>query len=104
MTDVAKLGVIAVLLAVATVMTVDMMNAQREKGNERLSSDEQRLVLSMARARLRQIATGEASPEISEDKLSPAMQRDAACFVTLTKNGVLRGCILDSFALSLIHI
>ena len=98
MTDVAKLGVIAVLLAVATVMTVDMMNAQREKGNERLSSDEQRLVLSMARARLRQIATGEASPEISEDKLSPAMQRDAACFVTLTKNGVLRGCILDSFA------
>ena len=98
MTDVANLVVIAAILALATMMAVNMMSAQQEQGTERLSLDEQKLVLGMARARLHQIATGEPAPEIPADELSPALKRDAACFVTLTKNGVLRGCILDSFA------
>ncbi|MEA3239037.1 MAG: AmmeMemoRadiSam system protein A [Candidatus Bipolaricaulota bacterium] len=98
MTDVAKLVVIAALLALATMMAANMMNTQREQGAERLSLDEQRLVLGMARARLRQAATGEPAPEIPAGDLSPALKGDAACFVTLTKKGVLRGCILDSFA------
>ena len=98
MTDVAKLVVIAALLALATIMAANMMNTQREEGAERLLLDEQKLVLGMARAQLRHAATGEPAPEIPEDELSPALKRDAACFVTLTKNGVLRGCILDSFA------
>jgi len=98
MIDVVKWVVIAGVLALATVMAVNMMNAQQKEGTENLSSDEQKLVLGMARARLRQVATGELAPEIPADGLSPALKRDAACFVTLTKNGVLRGCILDSFA------
>ena len=98
MTDVAKLVVIAALLALATIMAANMMNTQREEGAERLSLDEQKLVLGMARAQLRQAATREAAPETPEDELSLALKRDAACFVTLTKSGVLRGCILDSFA------
>ena len=98
MTDVVKLVVIAALLAVATMIAVNMMSAQREVGSERLSIEDQRLVLRLARARLRQIATGEPAPEILEGEISHALKRDAACFVTLTKNGSLRGCILDSFA------
>jgi len=97
MTDVAKLVVIAALLALATVMAANMMNAQQEEGAERLSLDEQKLVLGLARARLCQAVTGEPALETLEDELSPALKGDAACFVTLTKNGVLRGCILDSF-------
>ena len=95
MSDAVKLIIIAAILV---LVGVNLMGARREEDVAYdLSKDDQRTVLAMARARLRQAATGEAEPEISEDSLSPALKRDAACFVTLTKNGALRGCILDSF-------
>lgn len=98
MSDVVKLVVIAALLVVISLMAVNMINIERKEDTERLSPSEQKVVLGLARAQLRQIATGEPAPEIQESALSPALKRDAACFVTLTKNGTLRGCILDSFS------
>lgn len=98
MSDVGKLAVIAGLVAVAALMVINMTTVKSEDASDRLSSNEQRLVLRLARARLRQIATGEPAPKIVEDALPPSLKKDAACFVTLTKNGSLRGCILDSFA------
>ncbi|HDL85757.1 MAG TPA: AmmeMemoRadiSam system protein A [Candidatus Acetothermia bacterium] len=97
MSDVVKLMVIAALLALASLTVVNMMSRQQENDTWKLSNDEQKTVLALARAQLRQVATGEPAPPIVENQLSPALKRDAACFVTLTKNGVLRGCILDSF-------
>ena len=97
MSDVGKLAVIAALLAVAVFMVMNMTTVQRGDSADKLSRDEQKVVLGLARAQLRQVATGEPAPEIKESELSPALKRDAACFVTLTKNGTLRGCILDSF-------
>ena len=96
MSDVGKLAVIAGIIAVLVVM--NMLTVEQKDSSDRLSLEEQRLVLKLARAQLRQVATGEPAPEITTDQLSPALKRDAACFVTLTKNGSLRGCILDSFA------
>ncbi len=97
MSDVGKLAVIAGIIAVLVVMNM-LTTVGRKDSSDRLSLEEQRLVLKLARAQLRQVATGEPAPEIPMDQLSPALKRDAACFVTLTKNGSLRGCILDSFA------
>jgi len=97
MSNVGKLALIAGLVAVASLMLINMMIAERREASGRLSLDEQRLVLQLARARLRQITMGDSAPEIIEEKLPSALKRDAACFVTLTKNGILRGCILDSF-------
>ena len=96
MSDGVKLLLVALAISVAAIGVISMMHKDQNDGSG-LSPDEQRLVLRMARARLRQIATGEPAPQIKESELSPALKRDAACFVTLTKNGVLRGCILDSF-------
>ena len=98
MSNVGKLALIAGLVAVASLMLINMMIAERREASGRLSLDEQRLVLQLARARLRQITMGDSAPEIIEEKLPSALKRDAACFVTLTKNGILRGCILDSFS------
>jgi len=67
------------------------------RGNEGLSPDEQRLVLQLARRQLEMVLAGKGEIEVDRGKLSPALTRDAACFVTLTKKGTLRGCILDSF-------
>jgi AmmeMemoRadiSam system protein A len=39
----------------------------------------------------------DAPPSIDEDSLPRALRERASCFVTLTNNGALRGCILDSF-------
>ena len=94
MSDGVKLLLIAIILA--AIGGIGVMNGDQGPSS-RLSPNEQGLVLDMARERLRQAATGEPASVIAEDSLSPALKRDAACFVTLTKNGALRGCILDSF-------
>ncbi len=62
-----------------------------------LTSQEKRALLAIARESLRAHLAGATAPAIDERSLAPALRGEAACFVTLTKNGVLRGCILDSF-------
>ena len=62
-----------------------------------LNSLEKSDLLALARASLHAYLEGTAPPPIVEGALSPALREQAACFVTLTEGGALRGCILDSF-------
>lgn len=62
-----------------------------------LSEEEQSYLLDAARSALRAHLAGEPAPAVDEEALSDALKTEAACFVTLTVGGRLRGCILDSF-------
>ncbi len=68
-----------------------------QSGPLELSAAEKTALLGLARASLRAHLEGSPPPSIDERTLSPAMRERAACFVTLTEDGNLRGCILDSF-------
>jgi AmmeMemoRadiSam system protein A len=97
MGDAVRVVIIAATIAIVTLAAMNLMATRSDNDLLSLSPAEQDLVLQMARNRLRQSATGEPEPAITADTLTPALQQDAACFVTLTENGALRGCILDSF-------
>lgn len=62
-----------------------------------LSSNEQSLLLRLARRRLEVALAEEDGIEVEHAEIPPALMRKAACFVTLTKDKGLRGCMLDSF-------
>lgn len=58
-----------------------------------LNADERRLLLALARETLRRCTAGEALPAPDPCKVPPRLAEPAACFVTLTRSGELRGCI-----------
>jgi uncharacterized protein len=58
-----------------------------------LGPREQELLLGLARQALQAVVCGQEAPSIIELNLPPALLRPAACFVTLTAEGGLRGCI-----------
>ena len=62
-----------------------------------LSVEEQQLLLDVARRTLDAHVHGIDPPEIDETAYPESLQQHAACFVTLTKDNRLRGCILDRF-------
>lgn len=62
-----------------------------------LSVQEQQLLLDVARDTLQAHVHAVEPPEIDETTFPEGLQQHAACFVTLTKDGRLRGCILDRF-------
>jgi AmmeMemoRadiSam system protein A len=94
MSDPAKWALAAVFLAAGIIAAVSMMNQEKEKN---LTADEQKMLLEMARTRLRESVNGEQVAKVDEADVPASLKREAACFVTLTKKGALRGCILDSF-------
>ncbi len=58
-----------------------------------LDEDDARLLLASAKATLRHYQeTGEAKP-IPPEKITPGLRQKAGAFVTLHKNGALRGCV-----------
>lgn len=61
--------------------------------NQGLTADERRLLLRLARAALTSAVQGESPPTVSPETLPPALRELRACFVTLTNQGALRGCI-----------
>ncbi len=63
----------------------------------RLSIQEQQLLLDVARDTLEAHVHGVEPPQIDEMTYPEDLRQHAACFVTLTKDGRLRGCILDRF-------
>lgn len=67
------------------------------QGPPQLTQTEKRTLLDLARASLRAYLEGMPTPAVDEKALSPTLREDAACFVTLTRAGALRGCILDNF-------
>jgi len=62
-------------------------------GNEQFNHDERRWLLDLARVTLREAVTSGRVPGVDEAKVPPKIAAPAACFVTLTKHGQLRGCI-----------
>ncbi len=58
-----------------------------------LSDSDKRLLLKLARQALEAAVCGQPAPAIDEASLSPALTRRGCCFVTLTEQGDLRGCI-----------
>lgn len=58
-----------------------------------LTADEKRTALTLAREALESAVHARALPALDLSTLSPALQSDAASFVTLTVRGQLRGCI-----------
>ncbi len=86
------LAVLGLALALAPFGEAEMRSGPIE-----LSVAEKSQLLALARASLRAHLAGLPAPSIDERALPDALREPAACFVTLTKVGALRGCILDSF-------
>lgn len=64
-----------------------------EKITKILSDDEKRTLLQIARDAIRAVAEGKKPTELALEDFSSNLQQEGASFVTLTKNGKLRGCI-----------
>ncbi|HEX2989060.1 MAG TPA: AmmeMemoRadiSam system protein A [Anaerolineales bacterium] len=60
---------------------------------DRLSSDEQQALLRLAREALERGVRGETLPPLDASSLAPSLQEAGATFITLTRDGDLRGCI-----------
>ncbi len=60
---------------------------------EKLSEEEKRLLLKLARQALEHGVRGEELPPLDLKSLPPRLQEDGASFVTLTRHGELRGCV-----------
>ncbi len=60
---------------------------------DKLSHDEKRLLLQVARQGMEAAVRGERPPEVGAARRTPALERLGSSFVTLTEQGELRGCI-----------
>ncbi|RME86635.1 MAG: AmmeMemoRadiSam system protein A [Anaerolineae bacterium] len=60
---------------------------------EKLSEEERRILLKLAREALEHGVRGEDLPPLDLESLPPRLREKGASFVTLTKHGELRGCI-----------
>ncbi len=58
-----------------------------------LSREDKKTLLKIAREAIAKKAQDEALPEISVDAYSPPLREKGASFVTLKKQGALRGCV-----------
>lgn len=58
-----------------------------------LNEEEQQFLLGLARQTLEQYLQDGTVPEVDESQLSERLKENRACFVTLNKHGMLRGCI-----------
>jgi AmmeMemoRadiSam system protein A len=58
-----------------------------------LTPEEKQQLLRLARSALESAVRGQHLPDIDWAMLPPALKEDGACFVTLTVQGQLRGCI-----------
>jgi AmmeMemoRadiSam system protein A len=60
---------------------------------ENYAAPERKFLLDLARTTLARVATNGSLPEVSAKDMTPKLAGTKACFVTLTENGELRGCI-----------
>src|ERR1041385_8238433 len=60
---------------------------------EPLTEAEKKTLLELAREALERNVRGEMLPPVDQASLTPALQAQGSSFVTLTKNGELRGCV-----------
>ena len=60
---------------------------------ERLTIEEQKVLLRLAREAMEQGVRGKKLPPLAETLLTPSLREEGSSFVTLTEHGQLRGCI-----------
>jgi uncharacterized protein len=60
---------------------------------EKLTLEEQKILLHLARDAVEHGVKGEILPPLDESSLSPALREEGSSFVTLTSHGQLRGCV-----------
>jgi len=60
---------------------------------EPLTDNEKQILLQLARQTIEKVVAGQVKPHIELVKYSSRLQQDGASFVTLTRHGMLRGCI-----------
>jgi AmmeMemoRadiSam system protein A len=60
---------------------------------EHISDADRILLLSLARQSIENCTNGATPPQFDKETLSPVLQEQGACFVTLTSHGYLRGCV-----------
>lgn len=70
---------------------------------ENLSASERKFLLDLARKTLVSVTGGGSVPEVAEKDVPPKLAEKQACFVTLTKDGALRGCIGHLMAMEPLH-
>jgi MEMO1 family protein len=68
-----------------------------------LAAAERKFLLDLARRSLVSVTAGGSVPELAEKDVPPKLAEKKACFVTLTKDGALRGCIGHLTALEPLH-
>jgi AmmeMemoRadiSam system protein A len=66
-----------------------------EAAPQNFEAKERKFLLDLARGTLSRVSTnaGAPGPGVNPKELSPKLSESKACFVTLTENGELRGCI-----------
>jgi AmmeMemoRadiSam system protein A len=72
-------------------------------GPENLTAAERKFLLDLARTTLRSVTTNGPVPEVAAIDVPQKLTEKKACFVTLTKNGALRGCIGHLTAIEPLH-
>ncbi|MCX6912557.1 MAG: AmmeMemoRadiSam system protein A [Verrucomicrobia bacterium] len=70
---------------------------------ENLSASERKFLLDLARKTLVSVTAGGSVPDLAEKDVPPKLAEKQACFVTLTKDGALRGCIGHLMAMEPLH-
>ena len=60
---------------------------------QHLTDTDRLFLLSLARQSIENYANGKSLPIVYLDALSPSLREQGACFVTLTYQGYLRGCV-----------
>ncbi len=90
---------LVVLVALGGIISLSVLKGvdMTDRSPVRLSADERSYLLELAREALTAELSGLPAPSADPKRLTPSLRREAACFVTLTEDDRLRGCILDSF-------
>ena len=70
---------------------------------EKLGAADRKFLLELARKTLVSVTAGGSVPEVAEKDVPPKLAEKQACFVTLTKDGALRGCIGHLTAMEPLH-
>jgi AmmeMemoRadiSam system protein A len=70
-----------------------MMPTHNYPAEETLNDPERKYLLTLARKSIENGVHGEAPPEIASGELTTNLRQAGASFVTLTRQGMLRGCI-----------
>ncbi len=58
-----------------------------------ITESDRSYLLSLARQSIENCANGASAPHVDKGILSPVLREHGACFVTLTSQGFLRGCV-----------